>query len=191
MDGKVYNLKFGHFKIDPGQLKETEINQMIWILSMSRHARDISFDSYGYVEFDELDTGHWNPIVTLLNGYRKRHCEVAVFDLHPKDGNGQFNKMFVYKICRRNMPNWGYVLYNEETKEMKDKYFIPGDMNDIILEINRVLNHMQWNITHRMDDIERSLKENINKSVREYWTTSNERMIKIYDDLPNVYNKVG
>lgn len=184
MENKVYNLKFNHCSITPSQLKEKDINQIIWILSQSRQTKNISLSEYGHIEFTEDDILHWNPIIIPIGkDFKRKGCECAIFDLHVERGNGQYNKLFVYHSTGKSFPYWGYVKYNTETKEMSSKSFIE-DIPGIIQNINHVCNMILWNDTGRMKDKEKSIK---NKNVdRSQYSHATDRYSLIYSELPTV-----
>lgn len=149
----TYNLNFLHWRLNVSPLKEKEINRVKYILSQSRHCKDISFRGYAECVFGEGDEEtHWNPVVTELESFNRRRANMAVFDVHVYDGNDRFDRLFLYYSNNARISNWGYVLLNTKTGEQKHKYCIYDDMFDLIIHINRELNKIQWHDDGKFHD---------------------------------------
>lgn len=182
----TYNLEFLHWRLGVSQLKEKEINRIIWVLSQSRHCQDISFSCYGECTFSEEDKEtHWHPIVTEGEAFNRKHSNAALFDVHVKEGNDRFDKLFLYHSTGVRLSNWGYVLFNTKTGEQKHKYCITDDLNDLIIHINKELNKIQRHEDGTFND---KSFVGIHKNVyetREGMLDLNDRTRKLYDDLPS------
>lgn len=143
---KTYSLEFSFWKINVDPLKEKEINKVIWILSNTRHVQDICHVGFGELTFDELhDEQHWHPIVEEQMTFNRRRSNCAIFDIHVTRGTNFYDKLFLYHSNNKRNGNWGYVLYNSNTKKSKHVYFIYDDLNDLISHINKSLNRMMRN----------------------------------------------
>lgn len=159
----TYNLNFLHWRLNVSPLKEKEINRVKYILSQSRHCRNISFRGYAECVFGEGDEEtHWKPIVTELESFNRRRANMAIFDVHVYDGNDRFDKLFLYYSNNVRISNWGYVLLNTKTGEQKHKYCIYDDMFDLIIHINRELNKIQWHDDGKFhDEPEKGVVKNV------------------------------
>lgn len=191
---KTYNLKFSFWRINVDPLKEKEINKVIWILSQSRHAQDISHVGYGELTFDDFhDEQHWNPIVEEQMCFNRRKSNCAIFDIHLTRGTNFYDKLFLYHSNNKRIGNWGYVLYNSETKKSKHVYFIYDDLNDLISHINKALNAMMRNDDFTMNCYENrgKIKGILQKTDNTSWLTGllkvNDWCRKEYEDLPKIF----
>ena len=113
---KKYNLKFGFWNINIDPIKEKEANKIIWILSQTRHANDISFANYAEITFDLKDDKHWNPIAEDQMVFNRRKSNCMVFDIHLTRGVDYYDKLFLYHSNNKRISNWGYVLYNTKSR---------------------------------------------------------------------------
>jgi len=185
---KKYNLEFLHWKLNVSQLKEKEINKIIYVLGQSRHVKDISFYCYGECTFSPEDEDtHWHPIVEELPTFNRKHANMAIFDVHVVNGSGQYDKLFLYHSNNTRISNWGYVLYNTKTGEQKHKYCVYDDMFDIIMHINRELNKIQRHEDGKMhDEPYKGIYKNV--FMRRNGTLAlNDRYRKDFEDLPIVF----
>lgn len=185
---KKYNLKFDFWKINCDVLKEKEVSRLLWILSQSRHVKDISLDGYGELSFDEeKDPNHLSPIVEMMSGFNRRKSNVIVMDIHIEKGTTFFDKMFIYHSNNKRVGNYGFVLYNTKTKDHRHQYFIYDDLNDIIQHINKALNRMQ-----RGDDGKFRVKESLGSTKKsEYLDRDGKLLVNdwcrvVYTDLPKI-----
>ena len=90
---KKYNLKFEFWNINVDPIKEKEANKIIWILSQTRHVKDLSFANYGEMTFDPNDDNHWKPIVEHLMVFNRRKSNCMVFDIHLTKGIDYYDKL--------------------------------------------------------------------------------------------------
>lgn len=188
---KKYNLKFGFWNINIDPIKEKEANKIIWILSQTRHVKDISFANYAEITFDLKDDKHWNPIAEDQMVFNRRKSNCMVFDIHLTRGVDYYDKLFLYHSNNKRISNWGYVLYNTKTGKSKHTYFIYDDLNDLIGHINKALNLMMRNDDFSMAHYEsRGKVTGIDKTEYINWLTGNLRINdwcrKEYNDLPIV-----
>lgn len=188
---KKYNLKFGFWNINIDPIKEKEANKIIWILSQTRHANDISFTNYAEITFDLKDDKHWNPIAEDQMVFNRRKSNCMVFDIHLTRGVDYYDKLFLYHSNNKRISNWGYVLYNTKTRKSKHTYFIYDDLNDLIGHINKALNSMMRKDDFSMAHYEsRGKVTGIDKTEYINWLTGNLRINdwcrKEYNDLPIV-----
>lgn len=187
MEGK-YSIKFDFWKINVDVLKEKEASKLLWILSQTRHVKDISLHGYGCLTFDEeKDPDHLSPSVEMMDGFNRRKTNVIVMDIHMERGTTFFDKMFIYHSNNKRIGNYGYVLYNTVTKEHRHQYFIYDDLNDIIQHINKALNRMQRN-----DDGKFHIKENSGGEKKTVYIGRDGKLLVndwcrvMYTDLPKV-----
>ena len=189
---KKYNLKFEFWNINVDPIKEKEANKIIWILSQTRHVKDISFANYGEMTFDHNDDKHWKPIVEDLMVFNRRQSNCMVFDIHLTKGINYYDKLFLYHSNNKRIGNWGYVLYNTKTGKSKHTYFIYDDLNDLISHINKALNTMMRNDNFSMAHYEsRGKIVGLDKSNYTNWLTGhlsvNDWCRKEYADLPKIF----
>lgn len=187
-----YNIKFDFWNINVDPIKEKEANKIIWILSQSRHVKDISFINYGEISFDVDDDKHWNPIVEEQNSFNRRKSSCMIFDIHLTKGTNYYDKLFLYHSNNKRTGNWGYVLYNSETNKSKHVYFIYDDLDDLITHINKALNSMMRNDNFSMGHYESKGKIiGINQNTYKNWLTGflsvNDWCRKEYTDLPKIF----
>ena len=183
---KKYNLKFGFWNINVDPIKEKEANKIIWILSQTRHAKDISFANYAEITFDLKDDKHWNPIAEDQMVFNRRKSNCMVFDIHLTRGVDYYDKLFLYHSNNKRISNWGYVLYNTKTGKSKHTYFIYDDLNDLIGHINKALNSMMRKDDFSMAHYEsRGKVTGIDKTEYINWLTGN---LRIHDWCRNEYN---
>lgn len=185
---KTYNLNFMHWRLAVSPLKEKEINRIIYILSQSRHVKDISFNTYAECTWGEGDEDtHWKPIVTELESFNRRRACMAVFDVHVEGGNGRFDKLFLYQGSHSKISNWGYVMLNTTTGEQKHKYCIYDDLYDLILHINKELNQIQRHEDGKFhDEPEKGIIHNEYVG-RDGLLLLNDNTRILYDPLPQVF----
>lgn len=185
---KKYNLEFLHWKLNVSQLKEKDINKVIWILGQSRHVKDISFSCYGECTFadDDIET-HWHPIVEELQSFNRKHSNMAIFDVHVQKGNDRFDKLFLYYSNNTRISNWGYVLYNTETGETKHKYCIYDSFNDLILHINKELNKIARHEDGKMNDHQLKGIQKLVYKRKDGKLALNDRYRMDMEDLPVIF----
>lgn len=184
---KTYNLNSRDCYLNQSQLKEKDINMIVHIIRHSRHCGDISFSGYGHVTYTEEDEHKKeHPIVTEIDGYSRKNCEVAIFDIHVASGDDRFNKLFLYKSNGKSFPYYGYWAINEKTGYQSNINYIYGEtVSDIIVKINCLLNSIQRHDPIVMKDFKEKNKKENNTNTKVSFVSTNRYRV-YYDDLPQI-----
>ena len=133
---KTYNLKFLFSYIECNNFKEKELVLLKNFISGARLGREIKFNSYATITFNETDKKHDFPIVTELESFTRGKTNAIVFDMENTVLNdGVFTKCVIYQTLCKNEGCFGYVLFNEETGKSTHSFNIEFDTNELVKHI--------------------------------------------------------
>lgn len=182
-----YKFNFDWWKIEVSNIKEKELNRLITVINGSRHVKDISFEGTGVLSFE--DEYHYHCVVDPLENFNRVKSNVAIFNVHPENGYDLFDKMFVYYSKGKRTNNWGIVMFNTKTKEQRHLYFINDDLFDVVMHINKQLNHL-----NRKENGKCKKNKIIGIVHTDYVDCNghlllNDWCVRTYPDLPFVYSK--
>jgi hypothetical protein len=105
-------------------------------ISGARLGREIKFDTYATITFDENDKRHDFPIVTELESFTRGKTNGIIFNMENTSLNeGVFTKCVIYQTLCKNEGSYGYILFNEETGQSTHSFNIEFDTNELIKHI--------------------------------------------------------
>jgi hypothetical protein len=107
----------------------------------SRLCSDMSFESYGHIEFAPEDKSNRYPEISYLEDFNRLKTNCLIYNLKNTAKNqGKFDKCFIYHSAGINEGNYGYVFYNTETGNMMHKYFIDHEFDTLCIKLNESFN---------------------------------------------------
>ena len=129
---ETYNFEFWRWNFNCDNFKQRPAQILLNTIIGSRLINDMSFESYGHIEFAAEDTSHRYPEISYLDAYTRSKTNCLIFDLKETDKNrNYYDKCFIYHSTSTQDGNYGYVFYNTETKEMVHKYFIVHEDDEL------------------------------------------------------------
>lgn len=142
----IYDFKFsrGGFSCDDFTRKQASILQSV--ISGARLNTILKFNSYANISFSEEDKFFRDPHIEILDDYTNRKTNCMVYDIKANDLYGveyKFDKIFIFQYVGKRTGYYGYILYNEDTKEYFHKYFVSYDNCDLCIAINKSLNKLR------------------------------------------------
>ena len=143
-----YKLKFSYCYIECNNFKEKELVIFRNIISNSRLGRDMLFNCYANITFDNDDKKHEYPIINELNAFTRSKTNGIIFDIPVGDYNdGTFEKVLLYQTTNKNTGCYGLLFFNRETNLNSHVYNIDYDINDLIQHIQRTISNIPFRQT--------------------------------------------
>lgn len=137
---KTYNLKFIFSYIECDYFKEKELILLRNFISGARLGKELKFDTYASVSFNEDDRRHDLPIVTEMESFTRTKINGVLFNMEESSlNNGVYNKCLIYQTVTKNGGAYGYVFFNSETGAQTHQFNIEYDLNSLIKHIYSTL----------------------------------------------------
>lgn len=133
MENQVVNLKFEMPHFTPAFFKESEISILNNIIRGSRIAEKICFDKYCMMTFDEEDKLHWNPIVELVDKFKRSKINCICYrNINKSVENPEFNYFFVCQMKYKDTEFYNIIAYNELENKSVHYYGIMYDYTNLL-----------------------------------------------------------
>lgn len=114
-----------HFSCDP--IKPKHYTCLRNCIEQSQLSNFLTFDCEAIISFDEDDKAHRYPIISPQTKYMRAKTNCLVYNVRQDNYlSDAYDKIFIYYTEGTNESNYGFVMYNSQTKEIKHKYFIEG-----------------------------------------------------------------
>lgn len=138
-----FNIKFEMPYIGTDTLKQKHYSVLITMIGNSRLRECMKFEGPGLISFEDDDTKHWHPIVTLMDKYNRLKTNCLIYSLPENPSNmGYFDKLVIYYSTGSKISYYGYVLYDTKTDKSEHIYFIEDNYNDLLRCLNQTFNRL-------------------------------------------------
>ena len=145
----THNLKFLFSYIECNNFKEKELVIFRNIISNSRLGRDMLFNCYANITFDNDDKKHEYPIINELNAFTRSKTNGIIFDIPVGDYNdGTFEKVLLYQTTNKNTGCYGLLFFNRETNLNSHVYNIDYDINELIQHLQHTISNIPFRKTY-------------------------------------------
>ena len=141
MNETKYNFEFWRWNFPCDNFKKKQAQLIINMIGGSRLCGDMSFESYGHIEFAPEDKSNRYPEISYLEDFNRLKTNCLIYNLKNTAKNqGKYDKCFIYHTAGINEGNYGYVFYNTETGKMMHKYFIDHEFDTLCIKLNESFN---------------------------------------------------
>ena len=137
------NLKLNYFYQIFSPFKESEVSNIISLVSPSRIGRCMRFKCYGNASFNEEDTKHKFVTIKELNSFERKKSNVVVFEVIDEDCKNVFTELFLYHNITTTQSSYGLLSYNSKTHKITHKIQIDNDSYDLMIALNKAMLYMQ------------------------------------------------
>lgn len=141
MNETKYNFEFWRWSFPCDNFKKKQAQLIINTIGGSRLCMDMSFESYGHIEFEPEDKHNRYPEISYLEDFNRLKTNCLIYNLKNTSKNqGVYDKCFIYHSAGSNEGNYGYVFYNTETGKMLHKYFVEHEYDALCVTLNKTFN---------------------------------------------------
>jgi hypothetical protein len=158
----THKLKFSFCYVDCNNFKEKDLIIFNNLVKNARIGRDLKFDSYANILFDESDTKHEFPILTKLQSFTRGKTNAILYTMPIDEYNdGTFTHCMIYQTTNKNTGSYGALFYNLETELFSHIYNIEYNPNDLVQHLQRVVLNIPFRKTfNALMENTRKLKKN-------------------------------
>lgn len=136
-----YRFEFLRYNFNVDKFNKKQAFILTKLITNSRLNKEVKFNSYGIITFDENDKQNKYPNIELVGEIYNKKVNCLVFDLcESMNNNNVYNKLFIYQTTGPNIGNYGYLLYNDETQKYTHKFFIEYEYDSLMKSLNQSLN---------------------------------------------------
>lgn len=161
IENKTYDVHFNYLYGKYDKFKQKDVDILNAILSGSRMGQYLNIEGYGELTFDEYDSkNEFGKIVNISDSFDRRKTNCIMIDLFDSDLNPDkyYDKMFVHmhnvSIGQNINYSFGFIMYDSKNDKCVQIPNTTGDLNEIVLYINRIM----INIVNKIK-IEKQFKE--------------------------------
>lgn len=168
--------------------KEKIARIIINTIGGSRLNKNMKFESFGKIEFNEDDINEKHPFITTMDQFNRVKTNCLIYNLPVNNtNNGFYDKCFVYyHTSSKDIVNYGYIFYNSKTNDVLHDYYIEPSYDELMKHLNQSFNSFE-----RRDIIEFYSKKHDsihhNKNCNGINETAYQEMIKQHTDKFPVY----
>ena len=137
------NLKLNYFYQIFSPFKESEVSNIISLVSPSRIGRCMRFKCYGNASFNEEDTKHEFVTIKELNNFERKKSNVVVFEVIDENCKSVYTELFLYHNIATSQSSYGLISYNSKTGKTTHKIQIDYDSYDLMIALNKAMLYMQ------------------------------------------------
>lgn len=140
------NLKFAVEKTECDNFKQKQVTILRNVLEGGRLIWDMKFSTFAIITFDEEDTKHLYPHIQEIEDYNRLHTNCMIYDLFKTDANrGFYDKLIIYQTNgAKGNGYFGYFLYNSETKEFVNKFYVDRTEDELARQLHKSFNLMRF-----------------------------------------------
>ena len=137
------NLKLDYLYQTFSPFKESEVSNIINLISPSRVGRCIRFKCYGNASFNEDDLKHETVTIKELDNFERKNSNVVVFEVIDENCKSVYTELFLYYNTATSQSSYGLISYNSKTGKTTHKIQIDYDSYDLMIALNRAIFYMQ------------------------------------------------
>ena len=137
------NLKLDYLYQTFSPFKESEVSNIINLISPSRVGRCIRFKCYGNASFNEDDLKHENVTIKELDNFERKNSNVVVFEVIDEDCKSVYTELFLYHNTATLQSSYGLISYNSKTGKTTHKIQIDYDSYDLMIALSEAMFYMQ------------------------------------------------
>lgn len=137
------NLKLDYLYQTFSPFKESEVSNIINLISPSRVGRCIRFKCYGNASFNEDDLKHETVTIKELDNFERNNSNVVVFEVIDENYKFVYTELFLYHNTSTSQSSYGLISYNSKTGKTTQKIQIDYDSYDLMIALNKVMLYMQ------------------------------------------------
>ena len=137
------NLKLDYLYQTFSPFKESEVSNIINLISPSRVGRCIRFKCYGNASFNEDDLKHETVTIKELDNFERNNSNVVVFEVIDENCKSVYTELFLYYNTATSQSSYGLISYNSKTGNTTHKIQIDYDSYDLMIALNKAMLYMQ------------------------------------------------
>ena len=137
------NLKLDYLYQTFSPFKESEVSNIINLISPSRVGRCIRFKCYGNASFNEDDLKHETVTIKELDNFERNNSNVVVFEVIDENCKSVYTELFLYQNIATSQSSYGLISYNSKTGKTTHKIQIDYDSYDLMIALNKAMLYMQ------------------------------------------------
>ena len=137
------NLKLDYLYQTFSPFKESEVSNIINLISPSRVGRCIRFKCYGNASFNEDDLKHETVTIKELDNFERKNSNVVVFEVIDENCKSVYTELFLYYNTATSQSSYGLISYNSKTGKTTHKIQIDYDSYDLMIALNKAMLYMQ------------------------------------------------
>ena len=137
------NLKLDYLYQTFSPFKESEVSNIINLISPSRVGRCIRFKCYGNASFNEDDLKHETVTIKELDNFERNNSNVVVFEVIDENCRFVYTELFLYHNTSTSQSSYGLISYNSKTGKTTHKIQIDYDSYDLMIALNKAMLYMQ------------------------------------------------
>lgn len=137
------NLKLDYLYQTFSPFKESEVSNIINLISPSRVGRCIRFKCYGNASFNEDDLKHETVTIKELDNFERNNSNVVVFEVIDENCKSVYTELFLYYNTATSQSSYGLISYNSKTGKTTHKIQIDYDSYDLMIALNKAMLYMQ------------------------------------------------
>ena len=137
------NLKLDYLYQTFSPFKESEVSNIISLISPSRVGRCIRFKCYGNASFNEDDLKHETVTIKELDNFERNNSNVVVFEVIDENCKSVYTELFLYYNTATSQSSYGLISYNSKTGKTTHKIQIDYDSYDLMIALNKAMLYMQ------------------------------------------------
>lgn len=137
------NLKLDYLYQTFSPFRESEVSNIISVISPSRIGRCIKFKCYGNASFSEENSKHEFANIKELDNFERKNSNVVVFEVIDEKCKKVFTELFLYHNTTTSQSSYGLISYNSTNGNISHKIQIDYNIYDLIVALNRTVLHMQ------------------------------------------------
>ena len=137
------NLKLDYFYQTFSPFKESEVSNIISLISPSRVGRCIRFKCYGNASFNEDDLKHETVTIKELDNFERKNSNVVIFEVIDEDCKSVYTELFLYHNTATLQSSYGLISYNSKTGKTTHKIQIDYDSYDLMIALSEAMLYMQ------------------------------------------------
>ena len=137
------NLKLDYLYQTFSPFKESEVSNIINLISPSRVGRCIRFKCYGNASFNQDDLKHETVTIKELDNFERNNSNVVVFEVIDENCKSVYTELFLYYNTATSQSSYGLISYNSKTGKTTHKIQIDYDSYDLMIALNKAMLYMQ------------------------------------------------
>ena len=137
------NLKLDYLYQTFSPFKESEVSNIINLISPSRVGRCIRFKCYGNASFNEDDLKHETVTIKELDNFERNNSNVVVFEVIDENCKFVYTELFLYHNTSTSQSSYGLISYNSKTGKTTHKIQIDYDSYDLMIALNKAMLYMR------------------------------------------------
>ena len=137
------NLKLDYLYQTFSPFKESEVSNIINLISPSRVGRCIRFKCYGNASFNEDDLKHETVTIKELDNFERNNSNVVVFEVIDENCKSVYTELFLYHNTTTSQSSYSLINYNSRTGKISHKIQIDYDSYDLMIALNKAMLYMQ------------------------------------------------